>query len=146
MALKRIKLASFEAEILGILKDYEGDITLGLKEGVTLAAKEGTKAIKKESQQFDKNHHGEKGRYYTGWTNWIDTGRLSTQGVIYNQKYPGLVHLLENGHALRQGGRTDAFIHVEDVNDYVQSQFAAAVEKWIASGGKSIATYFVNWR
>lgn len=47
---------------------------------------------------------------------------------IYNRKKPGLTHLLENGHQLRQGGRTRKFVHIKPVEEWCVEEFEKEVE------------------
>ena len=37
--------------------------------------------------------------------------------VLYNKTDGALTHLLEHGHALRQGGRSPAIVHIQPVED-----------------------------
>lgn len=47
-----------------------------------------------------------------------------------------LTHLLEKGHALRNGGRTRAFKHWEPAEEYATKTHTERVIKAIESGGK----------
>lgn len=50
---------------------------------------------------------------------------------IYNRKKPGLTHLLENGHQLRQGGRTKKYVHIKPVEEWCVEEFEKGVEEMI---------------
>ena len=107
------------------LKEYEigvaGEIDrLGLR-----FAKEGAKTLKAQS----KSMFGGSGKYASGWTYQSVHDRLSSQGVIYNKKVPGLPHLLENGHANRGGGRTPGLAHIAPVEEKLVEEFQKAVEQ-----------------
>lgn len=46
-----------------------------------------------------------------------------------------LTHLLENGHALQNGGRTRAFPHWKPAEDFAVKEFTEGVTKVIENGG-----------
>lgn len=50
--------------------------------------------------------------------------------------YYRLPHLLERGHAKRNGGRTQAFPHIEKNTEKAQKRFEDRVEEIIKNGGK----------
>ena len=61
---------------------------------------------------------------YGSWSNYLRSWKRkslkgSSKGVfsalIYNEKHYQLAHLLEKGHALKNGGRTRAFEHIAPV-------------------------------
>lgn len=43
--------------------------------------------------------------------------------TVYNKEVPGLAHLLEFGHAKRNGGRTRAFNFIAPIADEVEQEF-----------------------
>jgi hypothetical protein len=61
----------------------------------------------------------------------VETNRFGASAVIYNEKYPGLVHLLEKGHALRNGGRTAAKPHVAPVQEWMNEELRKRIKEAI---------------
>lgn len=48
--------------------------------------------------------------------------------MTYNAKHYRLTHLLEFGHAKQNGGRTRAFPHIAEVNDWAQEEVEKRME------------------
>lgn len=112
------------ATISQILADYEEDATKTLEDVTKDVAKAGAKALKSASRTF-----GGTGKYAKGWTAQKETvGRHKTLWVIWNKNQPGLPHLLEYGHAKRQGGRTPGKTHIAPVADDLIEQFQNELE------------------
>ena len=44
--------------------------------------------------------------------------------TVYNKEKPGLAHLLEFGHAKRNGGRTTAFNFIAPIAETIEEEFA----------------------
>ena len=110
-----------------ILADYGDEIQENINEATKRVTKAGVRAVKANSRSsFDGT-----GKYASGWTSKIEVGRLTTTGIVYNGKVPGLAHLLENDHALRNGGRYRGRPHIEPVEKEMVEDFGKAVEKAI---------------
>lgn len=110
----------FQKECKKILEDYQKDVDKNLKEAVKKTAKAGAKQVKANAKSAVNGS-----KYANGWTSKFESGRLSAQGIIYNSALPGLPHLLEYGHATRNGtGRvyppTPAHPHIESVEREVE--------------------------
>lgn len=117
---KKVTAATFASAISGILKDYAEEKTKDTGDIVKAVAKKGALAIKNESMEKFKPAGLKKGRYGTGWTTTIEEKRIGTVATIHNAKYPGLPHLLENGHAKRGGGRVAGTAHIAPVEDEIE--------------------------
>lgn len=128
---KAITVDRLGEEIAKILDEYATDITGNVEEATRRVTKMGVKTVKSESLRSFKDVNLDKGRYGTGWTSQIETGRFSAQGTIYNYKYPGLPHLLEYGHANRNGGRTPGHIHIAPVEEKINEDFERKIENEI---------------
>lgn len=128
MASRTVTVDSFASAIEEILKEYDDKAGLTLNEAVQKVSKEGVRLVKANSGIF-----GGKGKYKSGWTSQIETGRMSAQGTIYNSKVPGLPHLLEHGHAKRGGGRVGGRVHIAPVEEQIIKQFEAELEKRLSS-------------
>ena len=128
---KAITVDRLGDEIAKILDEYATDITGNVEEATRRVTKMGVKTVKSESLRRFKDVNLDKGRYGTGWTSQIETGRFSAQGTIYNYKYPGLPHLLEYGHANRYGGRTPGHIHIAPVEEKINEDFERKIENEI---------------
>lgn len=113
------------------LEEYGEDVTTSMKETTRIVARQGAAALRSEANAtFKPSKKLQKGRYGSGWTSTVEDRRLYSVGTIYNSKYPGLPHLLENGHAKRGGGRVEGREHIKPVEERVIEQFQKAlVEK-----------------
>ena len=116
------------AEIKGILAEYGTEITENVQDAVKKVTRSGAKALRAQSKQtFPKG----SGAYAKGWKSSLDTKKRSAQGVIYNADLPGLPHLLEHGHANRNGGRTPGHVHIKTIEDHVIEDFTKEVQSGI---------------
>ena len=89
------------------------------------------KAARKTARILKNTSPKETGDYASGWAVKRETGHGMIQpGIVYNRKMPGLTHLLENGHVVRNAkgtyGRAPAHKHIapaeeEGANEYVQN-------------------------
>lgn len=123
---KKVPVDRLGAEIARILRDYGDEVSANMDEAVQKVTRAGAKALRAESKRtFPKG----TGRYAKGWKSRIETGKRTKQGVIYNADLPGLPHLLEFGHANRNGGRTPGRVHIKTIEDQVTAQFTREVEE-----------------
>ena len=124
---KKIPIDRLSAEINKILTDYGEQVQENVDEAAQRVAKAGVKAVKGNA----KSSFSGTGKYAAGWTSKFEKGRLSSQGIIYNGKLPGLPHLLEHGHANRNGGRTPGRPHIAPVEQKIIEDFVKAVKEAI---------------
>lgn len=120
---RKIPVDKLTQEVDKILYEYGGDVQGNLNTIVGQMSKKGAQTLRQQS----KNTFGGTGKYAKGWTSTVETGRVSAQGTIYN-KTPGLPHLLENGHALRGGGRTPGRPHIKPVEEALVREFESKVK------------------
>lgn len=123
---RKIPVDKLTQEVVKILSEYGGDVQGNLNTIVGQMSKKGAQTLRQQS----KNTFGGTGKYAKGWTSTVETGRVSAQGTIYN-KTPGLPHLLENGHALRGGGRTPGRPHIKPVEEALVREFESKVKSKI---------------
>ena len=122
----RIPADHFQNELDKILYDYGLSVDKDLSELAKQFSEKGAKEVKAAS----KRAVGGTGEYASGWKSQItEPVRFSVQGIIYNAWTPGLPHLLEHGHALRNGGRSRAFPHIAPVEEKLVEEFLKAVEQ-----------------
>lgn len=106
---KKVEIGKIDSAIMEALKKYGDDIQGNLDVITRSVAQGGTKALKEKSGILFK---GEE--YKKGWKVQLNKTRLGVSATIYN-KHPGLPHLLEHGHAKRNGGRVAGRPHIEPV-------------------------------
>ena len=120
---RRVPVDKLTTEIEKILQEYGDDVQDNLNDIVAQISKKGAQTLKSQS----RSTFGGTGAYASGWTSQTETGRVSAQGTIYN-KISGLPHLLEHGHALRNGGRTQARPHISVVEQTLIKEFESKVK------------------
>lgn len=130
---KKVTADGLSNAIKGALDDYSVGVLDSLQEVTQKVSKMGAQALGDLSNSTFKDVHLPKGRYGSGWTTQYETGRWSAQGIIYNKKYPGLPHLLENGHAKRGGGRTAGTPHISTIENKIEDEFTREVIRKITS-------------
>lgn len=96
-------------------EEIEADVDMIIK----TSAKKGAQALRNSANSmFKPSPKLKDGRYGSGWTYKFFPGRVGNSSAkIYNAKYPWLAHLLENGHANRDGGRTAGHPHIAPVEE-----------------------------
>lgn len=121
-----VTIDQFASSIHDILEKYGDDINENMEEAVKAVSRKGAQAVKSAAAS---TFNGSK--YAGGWTSKTETGRTSSQGTIYNRTVPGLPHLLENGHAMRGGGRVAGRPHIKPVEEKIIQEFEQEVRKSI---------------
>ena len=121
---KRVPADRLSTEVEKILNEYGENVQQNLGDIVKARSKKGASTLRSQSRQAV----GGTGAYAKGWTSTAQTGRDSAQGTIYNADLPGLPHLLEHGHANRNGGRTAGRTHIAPVEEKLVTEFQKAVE------------------
>ena len=113
-----------------VLDEYEESVIETVQRVTEELAKEGLKKVKENSPRSANSPL--RGSYRSGWTKKVITNRMGASAIIYNGKYPGLVHLLEKGHALRNGGRSRAQAHVAPVQDWMNDELQERIKEAIS--------------
>lgn len=86
------------------------------------------KCVRKTAKELRSGTYGSAGasewseKYMGGFTSSVTRG-VETVGEVGNKKRPGLVHLLEKGHATPAGRRTRAFPHMEPAFESMAAEF-----------------------
>lgn len=125
MSAKKISVGQLADEIMDVLNEYKEVTDEAVESAVTKVSKE-TKEIAKSGSPVDS------GGYQKGWAVKKTSEKAGKVTVtVYNRKKPGLTHLLEKGHALRNGGRAAAKPHIAPAEDYAVSELESAVKRGI---------------
>ena len=104
------------------IDEYGDEAVKANEEAIRKTAKEVTRELKKAGS------FGGTGKYRKSITNEIRKTRIGVSATIGAGKQAGLTHLLEFGHAKRNGGRTTAFNFVAPINDTVEEKYMKAME------------------
>lgn len=115
---------SLEQQLSDVLVLYSQEVTEQIKQDTETVAKETRQRIK-ESGNF-KNRTG---KYRRGWK--VKKAFESANEVrfrVYNTRYQ-LTHLLEKGHAKKDGGRVMAYVHIRPAELWEQKEFVKRVKK-----------------
>lgn len=98
-----------------------------VSKAVEQSTRKGLKLVKQNAEKGGLNEWSEK--YVGGFSSHIERGRMETSGEIGNKGKPGLVHLLEKGHATLTGRRTRAYPHMAPAFEEMKEDFIERVEK-----------------
>lgn len=120
MASRKVTIDTFPAEIQKILQKYGEDVERNTSQIVDETAQKAATTLRNTSPV---NPKGKKsGAYARGWRVEKSIAKnsrgLNQSASIYNVN-ASLTHLLENGHALRQGGRSPAIPHIAPVEEII---------------------------
>lgn len=125
MSAKKISVGQLADEIMDVLNEYKEVTDEAVESAVTKVSKE-TKNIAKSGSPVDS------GEYQKGWAVKKTSEKAGkVAATVYNRKKPGLTHLLEKGHVLRNGGRASAKPHIAPAEDYAVSELESAVKRGI---------------
>lgn len=125
---KTIKADVLTKEIAKALEDYEDDISEAVEEVSNKIGKEAVEEIKQKSPK-------KRGNYTKGWSLKKDKlGKNKYSVKIHNKTDYQLTHLLEFGHATRNGGRTKAIPHIRPVEQKYVKEYEQELKRKL--GGK----------
>lgn len=126
--VKKINPNDLTLTISAMLSEYADDVIEDVKEAVDDVAKEAQKIVKSKAPVKT----GKYKRSIKVKTSYESLTEL--RKTIYSNGNSGLTHLLENGHAKVNGGRTRAFPHWKYGDEYIKKELPKRIQKKI--GGK----------
>lgn len=125
---KGIKVDDLSKEIEKALVAYSDDISELVKEVADDVGKEAVQELKNTSPK--KKRKG--GRYAKGWKPKKEKlGKNKYSVKIHNKTDYQLTHLLEFGHATRNGGRTKAIPHIRPVEEKYSKEYEKKLKQKI---------------
>lgn len=110
-------------EINGLLEEYSDMATDEMKSAVQKSAK----FVKEEISQGAPR---QTGAYAGSWASKkTQEDSSSVQYTVYSKNKYQLAHLLENGHALRNGGRAKAYPHIAPAEEAGETYLENLIEE-----------------
>lgn len=89
-------------EVLGsILSDFAHEVEDQSRRDVDAAAEVGLRKVEEGAAR----HVARRGKYAKSWKSTTVTGSLGSRSKVIHSTQPGLTHLLDKGHLLRDGSR-----------------------------------------
>lgn len=131
---KNIKPENLQKELMKYLTTYKEDIDEDVVEVVDVITKKAKEELKKTSPRGKGKRSNP---YHSGWAVKLSKKRTGVyHKVIWNKTNYQLTHLLEFGHATRNGGRTRAIPHIQPVEEKYNVEFVDKLELKIRRGSK----------
>lgn len=121
------KRYDIEIEIMKALTDYTEEVAQEIEAAADRRAKEAVQTLKETSPRSKESHP----HYADGWAIRKKKSGGHLEITIYNRKKPHLTHLLEYGHLKACGVRVEGREHIKPVQDKLNEDFSADVEKII---------------
>ena len=110
---------TLESAVNEILDDYKEDLNKDNDKNVDAAGKRAAKLLREQSPK----RTGAYARSWTSKTEGKGSSIQATMATVYNKNHYQLTHLLEFGHANKNGGRTPAHPHIKKVEEQVIEEF-----------------------
>lgn len=117
--MSTVKMTGLADEIMHCLNEYTDEVIEALDKAEESLAEEGVQELKKTSPR-------KTGKYARSWTQ----KKFRTKHVIHSKKPRyRLTHLLEHGHAKRNGGRVAAITHIKPVEDKLMKEIPKKIKE-----------------
>ena len=123
-----IKIDDLAREVMRGLEEYADVSTLTVKKAVRKSAN----AVRKDIQE---NAPKRTGDYAKSWaTKKVRESSHTLELVVHSKNKYQLTHLLEFGHALRNGGRTKAYPHIAPAEEKGIETLEREIERGMRNG------------
>lgn len=117
-----------------MLADYGDHAVKVLNEEAEKSGEACAKALRKRSPKGSSKRKP----YRNGWTcrmvNRKGSGGTIKTAVVHNKNKPQIAHLLEYGHAKRNGGKVDGTPHIRPAEAEYTEEFMDAVKRRLENG------------
>lgn len=130
---KKVNVDGLAKAIEDVLVDFIDVTDEACEKGVSETAKTAVKELRSAHPSGSGKYGSWDKKYNKGWKvmQTKTDKRYHRKATIHNATDYQLTHLLEKGHALRQGGRTRAFPHIAPVADKCETELVKNIKKWI---------------
>jgi hypothetical protein len=122
--MSKVNMLNLDDAVSGILNEYGDDVKDYVEDSINEVAAQSVQKLKSKTSGA-----GPWKKYPKTWTSKTEKERISVSATVYNRSHYQLTHLLEFGHAKQNGGRTRAFPHIAEVNDWAQSEVIKRIEE-----------------
>lgn len=124
--MSNVSINNLNSAIKSVLDEYQEEVTEKVKEVLPKVGKDTVKELKQTSPK-------KSGKYAKGWKTQVEEGRLGSVVTVYNSDRYQLTHLLEKGHASRDGGRVSGIPHIRPAEEHaiknVVDEIKRSIEK-----------------
>lgn len=126
MSSSTIDLSDLSETIEDVLQEYGSQCSSLVTESIHVVSKQAQKRLKNVSPK-------RTGKYSKGWVIRTDSDKFAPNDIIYGKKKStyAVAHLLEHGHAKRNGGRVAPVPHIKDVHDWAEKELVKVVKEKI---------------
>jgi hypothetical protein len=130
--MSKIKVDQLAKEIEKALEDFVGVTEEACDKGVRETARDAVQALH-NAHPSGSGKYGSWDDYNSGWKvmQTKTDKRYHRKATIHNETHYQLTHLLENGHALVQGGHTGKFPHIAPVAEKCDGELVRNIRKYI---------------
>ena len=133
MSNKKCKVEQLSNVILEYLENFKDVTEEACDKGVSETAKTALRELRNAHPAGSGKFGSWDKSYNKGWKvmQTKTDKRYHKKATIHNATDYQLTHLLEKGHATRDGGRTQSFQHIAPVADKCEDELLKNIKKWI---------------
>lgn len=134
--MKTVGADAFSAALSDLVGEAFEDVTEASNKAVAQSVRKGAKTVRSYAEKGGL--HEWSAEYVGGFSSHVSKSGSVAEGEIGNKAKPGLVHLLEKGHATLTGRRTRAYPHMAPAFDDIAKDYSDRMEKAVghALGGR----------
>ena len=125
---KKVNIDGLADAVMKELEEYAEVIDTDMRKAVTKAGQ----TVRKDIMAGAPKRHGDYSRSWS--TKKTKQTSRSLEVTVYSRNRYQLAHLLEHGHAKRNGGRVRAIPHIAPAQEAAEEQLLADIERGLKNG------------